>query len=88
MLLYSSSPVRMVVGEVEIMGIQEGPADRVGEQAKDAAEISREYFDSYYAGRNRVVVYCLGDVKRYNPPRTLTDYGIRVTPQSWQYIEG
>lgn len=85
-VIYSTSPVGLVVGEAEVMEVVEGhPAD-VWEATQAAAGITREFFDQYYAGRDRAVAYRLGEVFEYSQPKTLAELGVAAAPQSFAYL--
>lgn len=85
-LIYETAPVRLVIAEVEVIRVVIGTPSLVWEQTKDSAGIDKKFFDLYYRGRNTAVAYALGRVTRYDPPRTLADYGILTAPQSYVYI--
>ena len=81
-ILYASSPQKQVVGEAVIDEILEGTP-----KAKSAAGITRKFFFSYYAGKDKAVAYKLKDVVTYKVPKELSDYGISQAPQSFIYLD-
>jgi len=86
-LIYSTVPVQKVVGEAEVESVLiESPAV-LWKLTHEGAGIDKEFFDSYFENRNEAVAYKLTNVKKYNKPITLLDLGIKVAPQSYQYIE-
>lgn len=85
-LIYSTSPIKKIVGEVEIKDIIKDSPSIVWNKTAAAAGIDRVYFDNYYSGRAFAVAYVLGKVHRFKTPRTLADYGIKSAPQSYIYI--
>lgn len=54
---------------------------------KSAAGITRKFFFSYYAGKDKAVAYKLKDVVTYKVPKELSDYGISQAPQSFIYLD-
>ena len=86
MVIYSTSPVMKVVAEAEIRGIIEDDPESVWQRTEDGAGISREFFDRYYEGRETAVAFELGDVREFDEPRELSQYGISNPPQSFIYL--
>jgi len=86
MVIYSTAPVGLVVGEAEIIGTICGSPQEVWAATSEHSGISREFFDRYYAGRNHAVAYELGQVDKYTRPKTLNEMGIRSAPQSFAYL--
>ncbi len=85
-IFYASSPQKQVVGEAEIDEILEDTPANVWKIAKNAAGVSKKFFDTYYAGKNLAIAYRLKNVKIYDIPRTLADYNIKNAPQSYRYL--
>lgn len=85
-IFYASSPQKQVVGEAVIDEILEGAPKEIWEIAKIAAGITKKFYFSYYAGKDKAVAYRLKDVIIYEKPRDLSDYGIRQAPQSFVYL--
>lgn len=86
-IFYASSPQKQVVGEAAIDKILEGTPKEIWEIAKTAAGITRKFYFSYYAGKDKAIAYKLKDVKIYENPKELSDYGIRQAPQSFVYLD-
>lgn len=87
MIIYSTAPVKMVVGEARIVRVIEETPEEVWNETNDAAGISKGFFDEYYKGRDRAVAYELENVMRYSVPKSLSDFGLRCPPQSFSYVE-
>ncbi len=86
-VFYASSPQKQVVGEAEIAEILEDTPANVWKQAKNAAGVSKKFFDSYYAGKTTAIAYRLKNVQVYDEPRTLESYKIKNAPQSYVYLD-
>lgn len=86
-IFYASSPQKEVVGEAEIDYILEGSPNEIWEIAKKAAGITKKFFFSYYQGKSQAFAYKLKNVKVYNKPKALEDYGLKQAPQSYVYID-
>lgn len=85
-IIYATSPVMRIVGEVEVLGIIEDNPDVVWNLTENYSGISRRFYNTYYEGRKKAVAYRLGEVKKYSRPKTLSDYGLHFAPQSFVYV--
>jgi len=87
MLIYSTAPVMMVVGEAQIVGIIEDKPEKVWELTANYSGIDKSFFDQYYREKDKAVAYKLGKIKKYLEPLKLSDFGISFAPQSFVYVE-
>ena len=85
-MIYSTAPVSMIVGEVEVTGAVGGSPEEVWRQTAELAGISKEFFDRYYAGRDEAIAYRLGEVRKYETPKRLAEVGVASAPQSLVYL--
>lgn len=85
-IIYATAPVQKVVGEAEIADIVEGDPQEVWEKTKEHSGISKEFFCEYYKGKKTAIAYQLKSRKRYDPPLTLQDFGVKTAPQSYCYL--
>ena len=81
-IIYATRPVKRVVGKVNFTDIIEGAPNNVWKKTKAHSGITKDFFDSYYAGKTKAFAYVLGEFTPYNPPKTLSDFGIAHAPQS------
>lgn len=86
-IIYATSPIKQVVAEAEIDEIIQDDIMKVWEKTKKFSGISYKFFKSYYKDREFAVAYKLRNVKRYDVPKTLSDYGISFAPQSFVYLK-
>ena len=86
MIIYSTSPIMKVVAEVEINEILEETPAKLWKLTKHASGISKEFYNKYYEGKNTAVAYKLGNIIKYDKPRTLEEIGISSVPQSFIYM--
>lgn len=87
-LIYSTTPIMKVVGEVEVIDVLRDTPYRIWEETKMYSGTSKEFFDQYFDDRQIAIAYVLGKVTEYETPRNLTDFGIKTAPQSFVYLEG
>lgn len=85
-LIYATSPIMQVVGEVEVVDVISLKPSPLWEMTKKEAGISRAKFREYFRGCQLAHAYKLGEVSKYAEPKPLTSYGISSPPQSFVYI--
>lgn len=87
MYIYSTVPVKRIVGEAEIESVLVDTPEELWKITHKGAGINKEFYDSYYENRKEAVAYKLINVKKYREPRTLSEMGVKTAPQSYQYID-
>ena len=87
MLIYSTAPVMLVVGEAEIETVIEDEPEKVWKMTAKYSGINKDYFDRYFREKEKAVAYKLGKIIKYLEPLKLSDFGINFAPQSFVYIE-
>ncbi len=85
-IIYETTPTKRIVAEAEIIDVLELPPEQLWKQTKDASGISKEFFDKYFRNREIAYAYKLGEIKVYEKPKLLIDYGIKSAPQSFVYL--
>lgn len=86
-VIYCTSPCGKVVGEIEINRVLVGSPRKIWENTKKYSGISESFFNKYFMHKNIAVAYELGRVTRYKEPKTLSEYSLKVPPQSYVYID-
>lgn len=86
MIIYETAPIKRIVAEAEIVDVLELPPGELWEQTKNESGISKAFFDRYFNNRTVAFAYKLGEIKVYDAPKTLMDYGIKAAPQSFVYV--
>lgn len=85
-IIYSTSPVMRVVGEVDVLEVIVDTPGEIWEITSEFAGITKRFFDKYFENKEKAVAYRLGKVKKYKESLKLVDFGIGVAPQSFVYI--
>ena len=85
-IIYETSPIKRVVAEAEILEVLMMSPEELWQHTKDASGINKQFFDKYFSGRDVAYAYKLGEIKVYEQPKSLLDYGIKSAPQSFVYI--
>ena len=87
LVIYCTTPVKAVVGEVAVVGTISDTPEKLWEQTKDFAGISKEKYFEYFSGKEKANCYVLGDYLKYAQPKELEDLGVNFAPQAWLYVK-
>jgi len=84
-VLYSSSPEKKIRAIIEVEGILCGKPASIWSQTQESAGISKEYFTTYFAGRDKAYAFKLGKITPLQPidPKTID---LKI-PQSFCYLD-
>ena len=85
-VIYSTYPVKLIVGEVEVLDIIEMDKEKLWKMTEKKSGITKDFFDQYYEGRETAIAYKLGEVFKYDKPQSLDKIGIKMAPQSYMYL--
>lgn len=85
-VIYSTCPVKQIVGEVEVLESISMETENLWKKTKSNSGISKQFYNNYFRGRKIAGAYKLGRVTTYSRPYSLEEYGIRVAPQSYMYL--
>ena len=66
MIVYCTAPVKAVVGEVTVVGTMSDTPEKLWEQTKDFAGISKEKYFEYFSDKEKANCYVLGDCVKYD----------------------
>ena len=87
LVIYATKPIMKVVAEVEILGVIATSPEELWNQTKKQSGITKSFFDEYFKDRQIAYAYKLGEVKVYEKPKSLMDFGLRMPPQSFVYTK-
>ena len=85
--LYSTYPVRAVVGECEVVSKYEMQKPTLWELTEQFSGITRQQYYEYFSAKKIASAYGIGTIKRYDVPVLLEDFGIHYVPQSYAYVK-
>lgn len=86
-IIYETKPIKKIVAEVEILDVVIASPEDLWNQTKEYSGITKNFFDEYFKGKMVAYAYKLGKVKVYERPKTLLDFGLKMAPQSFAYVE-
>ena len=86
-IIYSTFPVMKVVGEAKVEEILEDTPENIWNKTKKYSGVNKDFYKKYFNNKEKAIAYKLKDVKKYDNPKDLIDYGIKNAPQSFVYIK-
>lgn len=85
-IIYETTPIKRIVAEAEILDVMMLPPEQLWQETKQAAGISKMFFDDYFQGRQIAYAYKLGKITVYKEPKKLSEFGVKSAPQSFVYV--
>jgi len=85
-VIYASSPVSKIIGEFEIDDILSLSIAELWLHTMKYSGIDKEYYDSYFYGKDIGHAIKVKSVKRYSKQKELREFNIKRAPQSFAYI--
>lgn len=86
-LVYASSPIQKIIGEFEIAGLLKDYTEYLWQETSEHSGITKKFYDEYFRDKMYANAIEVGEVTKYDNPKTLADYNIKTAPQSFVYIE-
>ena len=83
---YATAPIMQVVGEADIREVLVDDPEEIWNRTNEFSGITKDFFDTYYKGRNKAVACKVENVEKYIRPKTLEDFGVSYAPQSFVYL--
>lgn len=87
-IIYSTMPVGLIVGEFEISRVLEDTPEKIWEDTEKQSGISKSFYDAYFENRNKAYALKIGKLKKYKVP--INPYQIFenfTPPQSFRYLD-
>jgi len=85
-IIYATSPVKQVVGEAQVLEVIKDSPEKVWKLTSRYAGITKLFYDLYFQDKSKAVAYHLGNIKKYQKPLRLSDFGVNFAPQSFVYV--
>ncbi len=85
-LVYASSPIKEVIGKFYVKSILEDTPSMLWKNTQKWGGISKDDYESYFGNRESGYAIEIAHVEKFIQPRTLSEYSIKVPPQSYAYI--
>ncbi len=85
-VVYSSSPVKKVIGKLYVKSILEDTPAMMWQKTGAWGGITNDDYEHYFRNRERGYAIEVLRVKKFRYPRELAYYGVKVPPQSYMYM--
>lgn len=85
-LVYATSPTKKVVAEVNVTKILSDTPENIWKKTKHHSGITKDFFDKHFSNRQKLYAYVLDEVKIFDKPKVLADYGINHILRSFEYL--
>ena len=85
-IVYSSSPIQKVVGELKIKQVLYDKKTIIWNKTNKYGGITKIKYDNYYENCGYVVAYEIEKAILYDKQKDLKDFNVRTAPQSYVYI--
>jgi len=86
-IVYASSPVKMVIGEFEVEEIIFHDIKTLWKMTKLSAGIDEKYFKKYFKNKEKGYAIKIKNYKKYKIPLCLKDEFGLTPPQSFSYLK-
>ena len=87
MWVYETAPVKAIVGSMDIEKVERLPVEELWEAVKDASCVGHEEFLAYYKDAKEGYAAWIAGWHPLQKPIRLSELGLKLPPQSWQWIE-
>ena len=88
--VYVSSPVKQLQGGFRVGQVWSGDPEEIWNRVSELSQVTKQYFDIYYEGRNIAYALEITDVWEYENPPALNRLRERfpnfIVPQSWRVV--
>ena len=85
-IVYSSSPIQKVVGELKIKQVLYDKKNVIWNTTYKHGGITKIKYDKYYENCDYAVAYEIEKAILYNKQKDLKDFNVKMAPQSYVYI--
>jgi Uncharacterized conserved protein len=85
-IIYCTSPIMKVIGEAEVAEVLIDTPQNIWVETRALGGVDEEFFFKYYNDKEVAVAYKLKNIKKYKKEKKLSDYGLKVAPQSFVYL--
>ncbi len=86
-VVYATMPVGKVIGEFKIADVHSGKPADIWSKTKKASGISLSFFLEYFHGRDKAYAIEVGEINKFESPRSVREFlGRDIPPQSFAYL--
>lgn len=86
-VVYATSPIKKIVALIEVEMVITDTPDLIWKQTGNYSGITKEFFLSYFKGRDKANAIKFKSVHKFDIPQSLSSIGIQYVPQSYMYVD-
>ena len=86
-VVYSSYPVKRVVAEFSLGGYIFGTPEWLWRQTSRIGGITKGVYDKYFEGKEIAYAYLIENLRVFEQPKLLAEYGLEKGPQDFCYVD-
>lgn len=86
-LIYASRPISRVIGEFRIAEVLSDTPNNLWKKTFRIGGIDKTDYFTYFANHSIAYAYQIEDLKTFDIPRTLSEFGVKRAPQNFVYVE-
>lgn len=86
-VVYATTPIKKIVAIIEVDKVLTDTPESIWKQTKKHSGITKEFFMSYFKGKEKANAIKFKDVREFKEPKSLSTINIHNAPQSFIYID-
>ena len=86
-LIYASYPIKKVVAEFYVSGYLKDSPNKIWQQTSRIGGINKDMFDKYFENKDVAYAYQITNLQIFATPKPLSDFGLKLGPQDYCYVE-
>lgn len=86
-IVYATTPIKKVVGELIIEEVLYDKVENIWNKTGMYSGVNKDRFLRYFNNREYAVAYKVKECIKYDTPKNLIDYNIKMAPQSYVYVK-
>lgn len=85
-IIYETAPESKVVGSFKVKDVHVGTPQEISKLTRGFTGLTGKEYWEYYQGKDKAVAFEIGELVRFDKPKSLSDYGVKAAPQSYVYL--
>lgn len=86
-VVYATTPIKKIVAIIEVDKVLTDTPESIWKQTKKHSGITKEFFMSYFKGKEKANAIKIKAVHKLDVPKSLSCMGIQHAPQSFIYVD-
>ena len=85
-IIYETAPTSKVVGSFKVKAVHVGMPQEISKLTRGFTGLTGKEYWEYYRSKDKAVAFEIGELVRFDKPKSLSDYGVKAAPQSYVYL--